>query len=70
MAITTTTTRCKECLLYYSIRIDDDGSMSQWVRETEGGSWKLMPDETESSIGIADYETKYTCWLCKNEVWR
>lgn len=70
MAMTTTTTRCKDCLLYYSVTTEDDGSMSQWVRETEGGSWKPMPDEIESNLGIADHETNYTCWLCKNEMWR
>lgn len=60
------TTRCIDCGNYYSVKIHNDNSIEQWV----GGDWVPMPDEKVENLAIPDYQTKYTCWMCKKNIRR
>lgn len=66
--MTSTTTACKECGCYYSVRIDGGGNVFQWVKTTNSGFWFLMEGETEQNLAIPDYQTNYLCFHCKDDI--
>lgn len=59
------TTSCSDCGCYYSVMVDSNGYIYQWVRTLRSGFWFLMEGEVEGNLAIQNYETKYTCYRCK-----
>jgi hypothetical protein len=70
--IKSVTTRCKECLGYYSVKVVD-GKVYQGVHINgyRDYVWELMPDAKESELQyVSDWEAQYTCFFCANHKWK
>ena len=67
--MTETTTRCKECGGYYSVRYDEAGNIEQYTVKNHVETWEPMPNANVSQLAIPDTDTDYTCFFCDRKLW-
>ena len=68
--MTQTTTRCKKCGGYYTVRYDENEAIEQYTEKCGVETWEPMPKAKVSQLAIPDYQTKYVCFFCNRKLWK
>jgi len=71
--MTQTTTRCKKCGGYYTVRYDDTQDkplIYQYTEKAGVETWEPMPNAKVKQLAVPDYLTKYVCFFCDRKLWK